>query len=60
MQIPENIYHILQYLIRTMDLPSKKKCALCEDTLPIESAINICENCIKSADCCVGLENLRD
>lgn len=47
-------------IIHTMDLPSKKKCALCEDTLPSESAVNICENCIKSADCCVGLENLRD
>ncbi len=43
-----------------MNSPSQKKCALCEEVLPLSSGINICENCIKSADCCVGLENLRD
>ncbi len=54
------IYITYCSIIHTMDLPSKKKCALCEGTLPTESPVNICENCIKSADCCVGLENLRD
>jgi hypothetical protein len=39
---------------------SQKKCTLCEDSLPTGSAINICENCLKNADCCVGLEKLRD
>ncbi|HZO11555.1 MAG TPA: hypothetical protein VFB48_05520 [Nitrososphaeraceae archaeon] len=39
---------------------TEKKCALCEDILPNGSAINICENCLKNADCCVGLEKLRD
>ncbi len=43
-----------------MNPVSQKKCALCENTLPLKNSINICENCIKSADCCVGLENLRD
>ena len=37
-----------------------RKCALCEITLRTESAISICENCLKNADCCVGLENLRE
>jgi hypothetical protein len=39
---------------------SQKKCTLCEDSLPAGSTINICENCLKNADCCVGLEKLRD
>ena len=38
----------------------ERKCALCEETLPNESAINICESCLKNADCCVGLERLKD
>jgi hypothetical protein len=28
--------------------------------LPMESEINICNECIKSADCCVGLEKLKE
>jgi hypothetical protein len=44
MQMPK-IYITYCSIIHTMDLPSKKKCALCEDTLPSESAVNICENC---------------
>jgi hypothetical protein len=56
---PENIYQILEYHIHKMN-SSQKKCALCEDALPTESSINICEDCLKNADCCVGLEKLRD
>ena len=37
---------------------TQKRCALCETTLPKENAISICENCLKNADCCVGLERL--
>jgi len=54
----ENIYQVLKYLC--IMNATEKKCALCEDILPSGSAINICENCLKNADCCVGLEKLRD
>ena len=37
-----------------------KKCALCEKMLPSGSEINICEGCLKNADCCVGLERLSE
>ena len=46
--------------MKYMSNQATRKCALCEITLPTESAINICENCLKNADCCVGLENLRE
>ena len=46
--------------VRYMSEGAERKCALCEVTLPKESAINICESCLKNADCCVGLENLRE
>ena len=39
---------------------TQKRCALCETPLPKESAISICENCLKNADCCVGLERLSE
>jgi len=44
------------YMLNT----TQKRCALCEIILPEESAISICENCLKNADCCVGLEKLRE
>lgn len=37
-----------------------KECALCGTTLPAGSEISICRECMKCADCCVGLESLRD
>jgi hypothetical protein len=37
----------------------KKECALCECSLPENSELNLCNECIKSADCCVGLEKLH-
>jgi len=43
-----------------MSNEATRKCALCEIALPTESAINMRENCLKTADCCVGLENLRE
>jgi hypothetical protein len=57
--VSENIYHMIEY-VRYMSEGAERKCALCEVTLPKESAINICESCLKNADCCVGLENLRE
>jgi hypothetical protein len=55
----ENIYHMIRYDMH-MSNGAERKCALCEVSLPNGSSINICENCLKNADCCVGLENLRE
>jgi hypothetical protein len=38
----------------------KKKCALCECSLPENNELNICGECIKSADCCIGLEKISE
>jgi hypothetical protein len=38
----------------------KKKCALCECSLPESNGLNICGECIKSADCCIGLEKISE
>ncbi|WP_158385291.1 hypothetical protein [Candidatus Nitrososphaera evergladensis] len=40
--------------------PQRKECALCGTTLPVGSEVSICGECMKCADCCVGLESLRD
>jgi len=53
------IYIIQWNIISTLNA-FQKKCALCEDRLPATSSLNICDNCLKNADCCVGLEKLRD
>jgi len=37
-----------------------KKCALCECDLPKYVEVSICNDCIKNADCCVGLEKLEN
>jgi hypothetical protein len=37
-----------------------KKCALCECDLPKDVEVSICNDCIKNADCCVGLEKLEN
>lgn len=50
---------MIQYNI-PMSNGAGRKCALCEVSLPDGSSINICEKCLKNADCCVGLENLRE
>ena len=38
----------------------KKECALCQCSLPGNSELNICSECMKSADCCIGLEKILD
>ncbi|MEW5840135.1 hypothetical protein [Nitrososphaera sp.] len=38
----------------------RKECALCGTTLPLGSEVRLCGECMKCADCCVGLEKLRD
>ncbi len=50
---------MMQYEMH-MSNAAGRKCALCEVLLPDGSSINICDNCLKNADCCVGLENLRE
>lgn len=42
-------------IITTM---SDKKCALCTVILSKESHISICKDCLKCADCCIGLEKI--
>ena len=39
---------------------SKKECALCGITLPVGSEVSICDECMKCADCCVGLEKMKE
>lgn len=39
---------------------ARKECALCGTTLPVGSEVSICNECMKCADCCVGLEKLHD
>ena len=36
-----------------------KKCALCNENLSNQSSINLCKDCLKCADCCVGLEKIE-
>ena len=35
-------------------------CALCDALLSDFSTVNLCDECLAQADCCVGLERLRD
>ncbi|HEY9387178.1 MAG TPA: hypothetical protein VIP70_09060 [Nitrososphaeraceae archaeon] len=34
------------------------RCALCGNILPNNNQLSICPECLKIADCCVGLESL--
>ena len=38
----------------------ERQCALCEEKLSPASQLNICSECIKLADCCIGLERLEE
>lgn len=35
-----------------------RKCALCNIEISINSKCNLCKECIKAADCCIGLERI--
>jgi len=37
-----------------------KKCPLCGLSLPTINELSLCPECIKSADCCVGLEKILE
>ncbi|HEV8406222.1 MAG TPA: hypothetical protein VGQ13_10015 [Nitrososphaera sp.] len=41
-------------------LESRKECALCGTSLPVGSEVSICIECMKCADCCVGLEKMKE
>jgi len=43
-----------------MSEQQERECALCGTHLPPGTVISICNECIKTADCCVGLEKLKD
>lgn len=36
-----------------------KRCALCEVKILIDSPISLCNECLKCADCCIGLEKIE-
>ena len=59
------VHRILQIWWRSnidclAQLNARKECALCGTTLPIGAEVSLCNECMKCADCCVGLEKLRD
>ncbi len=37
---------------------NEKNCALCDSNLPLNSSISLCNDCLKCADCCIGLEKM--
>ena len=39
---------------------TNRECPLCGFSLPTTSELNLCSECIKSADCCVGLEKILE
>ncbi len=39
---------------------TNRECPLCGFSLPTTNELSLCPECIKSADCCVGLEKIRE
>ena len=39
---------------------SEKKCALCGLILQPNCPVNLCTECVKCADCCIGLEDIKE
>ncbi len=37
-----------------------KSCALCSKTLDPTKVVALCDDCLKVADCCVGLERVSE
>ena len=37
-----------------------KECQLCGSSLPTSTDLRLCSECIKCADCCLGLEKIKD
>jgi hypothetical protein len=38
----------------------KKRCALCGCAILFDSPVHLCSDCIGFADCCIGLEKIKD
>ena len=38
----------------------ERQCVLCEKKLSPDGQLKICSECIKLADCCIGLEKLEE
>ena len=55
-----NILPKKEMLLRKNEKATKKECPLCGCSLPTTNELNLCPECIKSADCCVGLEKIRE
>jgi hypothetical protein len=47
-------------VLKPSQVQARKECALCGTTLPAGVQVSLCPECMKCADCCVGLEKLRD
>ncbi len=47
-------------LLRKDEETTEKECPLCGFSLPTTNELSLCPECIKSADCCVGLEKIRE
>jgi hypothetical protein len=43
-----------------MNESSLRSCALCSKRLDPGKQVGICDDCIKFADCCVGLERISE
>jgi hypothetical protein len=39
---------------------AEKKCALCGLRLQRNCPVNLCTECVKYADCCIGLEDIKE
>lgn len=37
---------------------NERKCVLCNNILSIKDPISLCADCLKCADCCIGLESM--
>ena len=55
--------HLLGILPNEILIPKEstnRECPLCGDSLKMEDELNLCSECIKSVDCCIGLEKIRE
>jgi len=49
-----------EILIPQGDESTSRECPLCGESLQTDNELSLCSECIKSADCCVGLEKIRE
>jgi len=42
------------------DKGSMRLCALCSKSLDLDKVVALCDDCLKIADCCVGLEKVSE